>query len=116
MKGSMQIKTAPLKAQGQKNFDGASVNPHRPRQVEASPAKKAVKIAPGINEGTGGKAHGEKRIIRNEAKPAGRDAAIGKSTFRAPRNDSTGGPTENGYTRISMSEGSKGNGRGNGSR
>lgn len=116
MKGQMSVKTAPLKVQGKKNYDGATVQPHRPRQVEASPARKAVKIAPAINEGTGGKPAGDRRIINTEASPAGRDAAIGKSTFRAPRNDSRGDVTDAGYTRISMGEGNKGNGRGNGNR
>jgi hypothetical protein len=116
MKGQLNIKRSPLKVQNDKSFSGSNVNPSRPNVVEASPARKAVKIAPGINEGTSGKPDGAKRIIQNEAKPAGRNAAIGKSTFRAPRNDSVGGPTESGYTKISMGAGSKGNGRGNGNR
>lgn len=116
MKGQMNIKTAPLKVQAAKNFHGSTVNPKQPSVSELSPRGKSVPIAPKINEGTGGKPAGDKRIINTEDKPAGRDAAIGKSTFRAPRKDVGNDPTANGYTRIGMDMGAKGNGRGNGNR
>ena len=116
MKGQLDIKRAPLKVQGKANFDGATGAPHQPRVMEAKPRGKNVSIAPGINKGLDGKADGAKRILNNEAKPAGRSAAIGKSTFRAPRNESRGSVTDCGYTPISMGEGAKGNGRGNGNR
>ncbi len=116
MKGQMNIKRAPLKVQGNKNFDGATTAPHQPRVKEINPRGKSVPIAPKINEGTAGKMAGDKRIINTEGRPAGRNAAIGKSTFRAPRNESRGSVTDCGYTPISMGEGAKGNGRGNGNR
>jgi len=102
MKGQMNVKTAPLKVQGNKNFDGATAAPHQPRVKEMDPRSKGVPMAPKINEGTGGKPDGAKRIINTEDKPAGRNAAIGKSTFRAPRNDSRGSATECGYTPLPM--------------
>ena len=115
MKGHLDIKRAPLKVQGKANYDGATVNPKEPAIQAPPPRGKSVPIAPAINKGATGP-DGGKRIIQNEAKPAGRDAAIGKSTFRAPRNESRGSVTDCGYTPISMSEGAKGNGRGNGNR
>ena len=117
MKGHLDIKRSPMAGavQSKKAFDGATIAPHQPRVMEAKPAAKRVKIAPGINKGATGP-DGGKRIIQNEAKPAGRDAAIGKSTFRAPRNESRGDVTDAGYTRLTMDMGAKGNGRGNGKR
>ena len=118
MKGHLDIKRSPMAGavQSRKAYDGKTINPVQPRVIEATPARKAVKIAPGINKGTDGQPDGAKRVINNEAKPAGRDAAIGKSTFKAPRNESRGSVTDCGYTPISMGEGAKGNGRGNGKR
>ena len=101
MKGQMKIKSAPLKVQGKKNFDGATVAPHQPRVMEGQPRGKSVPMAPKINAGTGGHPDGAKRVIQNEGKPAGRNAAIGKSTFRAPRKDGGGSVTDNGYTKVS---------------
>lgn len=117
MKGHLDIKRSPMaaKVQSNKAFDGNTVNPGQPHVKHPTPHAKTVSIAPAINKGLGGP-DGGKRIIQDEGKPAGRDAAIGKSTYRAPRNDSVGDPTTAGYTRINMDMGAKGNGRGNGKR
>ena len=100
MKGQINIKTAPLKVQGAKNFNGSTTAPHEPMVKEANPRWKSVPMAPKINQGTGGKMAGDKRIINTEDKPAGRNAAVGKSTFRAPRKEGGNNPNETGYTKV----------------
>ena len=116
MKGHLDIKRSSIVGQTQSKagYGGDFINKGNPRISVPPPHAKKVSIAPKINEGTGGQADGAKRVINGEAKPAGRNAASGKSTFRAPRNDSAGSVTDRGYTPISMSEGAKGNGKGNG--
>lgn len=118
MKGQINVKKTPISKAVQNNtaYEGKYVNPVQPHVMEAKPRGKSVPIAPGINKGTGSNPSGEKRVINTEGQPAGRNAASGKSTFRAPRNESRGSVTDCGYTPIGMSMGGKGNGRGNGNR
>jgi hypothetical protein len=69
------------------------------KPTEGKPQKHGVPMAPKINEGAIGP-DGQKRIIQSEGRPAGRDAAVGKSTFRAPRKDSSShDPLLAGYTK-----------------
>jgi len=117
MKGHLDIKRTNITGQTQSKsaYRGDKVNPNNPTITIPTPHAKKVSIAPGINKGATGP-DGGKRIIQNEAKPAGRDAAIGKSTFKAPRSSGGGSVTDTGYTRLTMDMGAKGNGRGNGKR
>lgn len=78
----------------------STANPQPPLLAEAKPRGKSVPMAPKINEGTGGKADGAKRIINTEAKPAGRDSASHKSTFKAPLKDNGSNPSDLGYTKL----------------
>ena len=117
MKGHLDIKRTNIvgKTQSKDAYNGATVSPQQPHLKQLpTPHAKKVSIAPKINEGTGGQADGAKRIINGEAKPAGRNAASGKSTFRAPRSEGMGSVTDAGYTRLDMGQGAKGNGKGNG--
>lgn len=89
----------------------STVNKPSPLLKESATRGKSVPIAPGVNAGTGGKPAGDKRIINTETHPSKTS-----STFTAPRKDYSGSVTDMGYTCISMSEGAKGNGKGNGKR
>lgn len=80
----------------------SNANPNPPNVGEAKNTKPKVHMTPKINEGTGGQPDGAKRVINTENKTAGRNAAVGKSTYKAPRNDSIGSPVDSGYTRIKM--------------
>ena len=112
MKGQMSVKTAPLKVQSKAAYSGAMTNKVIEPTIKVPPPRgKSVAIAPALNADAGGK-----RVLVNEGKPAGRNAASAKSTFRAPRNESRGSVTDCGYTPIGMGAGAKGNGRGNGNR
>lgn len=68
----------------------SAVNRTPPNVKEASPAGKAVKMAPKINAEAGGK-----RVILTEASPNKRT-----STFRAPRSNGGGSLAEMGYTKL----------------
>ena len=82
------VKNNPLKK--------SMANPNPPNVAEAKPASKGVKMAPKINEGTGGQPDGAKRIIQNEASPSKTS-----STYRAPRSNSGGSdPYETGYSKL----------------
>jgi len=89
-----------MATQTDKAYTGNDASPAQPHVMEASPSRKAVKMAPKINAGTGGQPDGAKRVINTEGKPAGRDAAIGKSTYRAPRSSGGGSVTDLGYTKL----------------
>ena len=81
-------------------YAGDYVNKGNPRVKEANPAREAVKMAPKINEGTGGQPDGAKRVINTEGKPAGKTAYMRKSTFNAPRSSGGGSATDLGYTKL----------------
>lgn len=77
----------------------STVNPVQPNVAEGKAhAASAPKIAPQATEKKGG-SEGRHTVIQTEKKPAGRDAAIGKSTFQAPRKDGGNDPLERGFTK-----------------
>lgn len=75
-------------------------NPNPPNNAEAKNTAPKVHMTPKINEGTGGQPDGAKRIINTEGHPQGRNSAIGKSTYKAPRSDAGSSPTDLGYTKL----------------